>query len=700
MSSLDQLFYWRGIADSYHNYRGEYVQVPHEYRVNLLKAMGADLSDQKIIDKQAYDLDVAPWTKWMPSIIVSPSFGRKGFYLNVSPTELTRVFHWEVSLGGEVVKKGSFTPVELDEVGEYLYQGERYSRHFYVIKDLLPNYYSLTITDGEKSQTSILAYVPEMAFQPEWSERGERIWGTIIQLYTLRSDRNWGVGDFSDLKLLIEKTAAKGAGCIGLNPLHALLPDVSHNCSPYSPSDRRFINPLYIDPEFVEESRTLLSGESESAILFEELQKKAELLRLTDKVNYAEVKKLKYRAFELLFTIFDNQHIKTRSARAKEFLEYLQQEGEPLQNYAVWEATNNPFLTDHDFDQQVVFHCYLQWLAERQLEFCQQYALKQGMQIGLIRDLAVGADAGGAEVTSNPNLFCEAAAVGAPPDPFAQQGQNWGLPPMDPMHLRETGYAHYISLLRENMQHCGALRIDHAMSLMRLWWCPPGETADHGAYVYYSFEEMLGLLILESYLNRCAIIGEDLGVVPNEFREAIRRAKIFTNKVVYFEKQGNWFKQPENYESHALAMVDNHDVPTLVSWWGGSDLALRDQLNLLEEGISYEYLMQERFEDKCQIINMLKHHGLCPEHWQERDLNEKADQALVFAILKLSSKVASKFFVIQLEDLLLMEDPVNVPGTFKEYDNWQRKISVNIKTIFQDKNIDALLRDISEIRKS
>ena len=324
------------------------------------------------------------------------------------------------------------------------------------------------------------------------------------------------------------------------------------------------------------------------------------------------------------------------------------------------------------------------------------------MNIGLMRDLAVGADGGGAEVTSNGNLFCKAAAVGAPPDPLAEKGQNWGLPPIDPAKLRQTGFKHFINLLRTNMSHCGALRIDHAMGLMRLWWCPPGHTADFGAYVYYPFPEMLGLLKLESVRNQCMVIGEDMGVVPNEFREAIIAGAVFTNKLFYFEREGDGsFKRPENYMSRALAMLTNHDVPTLRSWWDATDIDLRNTLHLLDDAVPVEAVKAERVNDKYRLLDWLASSGF---DWVNTDrdvlVSSPLSKSLLAAIVTCGAKMASQIYVLQLDDLALIDKPVNVPGTSSEYDNWRRKVDVNLNDLFTDEDNINLLKNVSKIRNS
>lgn len=736
MSDLDRLFYWRGIAEEYLNYRGEKVKVPLENRLTLLETMGIPAADPKAVATAAYELDVEPWRHFFPPLQTCVlREGPGSFYVNLHPARVKKELAWELyNDAGAVVDSGALVPASVAEIGDYAFNGLRYSRRLIPVNVTEPGYYRIRITISEdldskvsrlkdevalEAHEAVLALAPPTVFQPGWLETGERPWGFIIQLYTLRSTLDWGIGNFSDLKQLVAKSAELGVDIIGLNPLHALLPDVEHNKSPYSPSDRRFINALYIDPQV--EPDYLESPSLQSPEIQGSLKARIESLRAHEMVNYTAVKDLLYGVFEQMFDRFES--LPLENSRQRSFDSFMEEAGIGLQQFALYEVANNrwanarfgasvaPEILAADpstaifasaltqYRQEVRFHCYLQWLAHVQLEQCQEQAVALGMKVGLVRDLAVGADGGGAEASSNPLQFCRGASVGAPPDPLAEQGQNWGLPPMDPAHLRATGFAHFIQILRENMSRCGALRIDHAMSLMRLWWCPPGTTADHGAYVYYPFEEMLALLCLESHLNLCAIIGEDLGVVPAEFREAITTAGIFTNRVFYFEKENySWFKAPENYDVHALAMVNNHDVPTLKSWWDGTDLVLRDRLNIFEEGVDYATMVSQREHDKQQVFAFLDSQQLLPVEWRHRNIHQAADFPLIAAILQAVSRVVSRLYVIQLEDVLLMDAPVNVPGTYLEHPNWQRKLSRTIEDIFASELTRDLLKKIQNER--
>ncbi|HEY7774502.1 MAG TPA: 4-alpha-glucanotransferase [Marinagarivorans sp.] len=698
METLDQLMYWRGIASDYFNYKGELVQVSLENRKALLRAMSVDPDNKKAVAEAAYKLDVAPWTEWVQPFQVVEKHKECCFFVNVAPEDLDKSLSFSISLEDGSKQEGEFTPSAQPEVGDYVYQTVRYSRRVVMCGALPLGYHALAVTSPERVSEGQLAVVPEKAYVPDSLDAGAKIWGVIVQLYTLRSKRNWGIGDLSDLKVLIEQTAKVGAGIVGLNPLHVLCTPVEYHCSPYSPSDRRYIEPLYIDPELVEEfSPDMLPSRATF-----------EALRGGTAVDYKAVYAAKFAVFKVMFEVFKQQHLAAQSPRANTFARFVEKEGDALHGYCVYQVMRDAGAHDIDVaaarlssaqQEQVDFYAYLQWLAQTQMAACQDLAEDLGMSVGLMRDLAVGADGGGAEVRSTGDLFCKQASVGAPPDPLAERGQNWGLPPMDPALMRATKFEHFINLLRTNMANCGALRIDHAMALMRLWWCPPGHTADYGAYIYYPFPEMLGLLKLESIRNRCMVIGEDMGVVPDEFREAIIGGAVFTNKLFYFERaRDNQFKAPEDYMPRALAMLTNHDVPTLASWWASTDIDLRAELDLLDDAIPVEDVRAERIRDKHRLLDWLEHANIALPAERDELIAQPLSRALAAQILICGAKVASQIFVIQLEDLELMDAPVNVPGTSTQYANWQRKLADDLDDVFANPAIQAIMADITKAR--
>lgn len=704
MSDLDRLFYWRGIAPDFYSFNGELTPVSVEKRVQILRAMGVDTSSPEALAAEAFDLDIKPWLSWLPPLEVIVE-SHSVVEINFKPEELSEKFSWCICAGGEPLKQGVFFPKHLKEVGDYIHDGKRYSRRELPIGAHEPNYYTISLRSGECEEHTTLAIVPAQSYQPMWvDDVSANPWGFVVQLYTLRSVANWGIGDFSDLQSLIRLSKKYDVDIIGLNPFHALQSDLKHNFSPYAPSDRRFLNPLYIDVERAE-------GYEESF----KPEREIELARAREHVDYDEMRSIKYKAlfdcFERFILISPSilaDFIEDHADGLVEFANYealtsWQPEelvAHPVKAEALLDALRHPKQALSYEMQLIAFHCYLQWLAESQLAECQQLACDLGMKVGLVRDLAVGASGGGAEAQTNAQLFCRDAAIGAPPDPFSLTGQNWGIPPMDPAELRRTAFAHYINLLRANMVHCGALRIDHAMSLFRLWWCPAGQSAANGAYIYYPFKEMLGLLCLESHLNKCVVIAEDLGIVPDEFRNAMHETKLFSNKLFYFEKCSDTeFKPPQHYDRHALAMLDNHDVPTLTSWWNGSDLTLRRELNMFKDDAEFDCQVGLRFQEKTNLFSAIRENSFLPASWATKSVDEKIDIELMSAIATYVSGVNSQFYILQLEDLLLMNDPVNVPGTFLEHKNWSRKLNRNLDDIFSDSQISKLLASVAEARK-
>jgi 4-alpha-glucanotransferase len=418
-------------------------------------------------------------------------------------------------------------------------------------------------------------------------------------------------------------------------------------------------------------------------------------LRALPTVDYEKVARFKYAVFEAMFGSFKKTHIGTGSERENQFKAYLQLQGKKLVKYSLYESENNCFAKK--YKRELLFYQYLQWLADQQLQRCQQQARESGMRLGLMRDLAIGAVAEGAEVINNRQLYSTNATVGAPPDPLAEAGQNWNLPAPDPVAMKANRYRNFIDLLRANMTHAGALRIDHVMGLMRLWWCLPADTGFIGAYVYYPFEDLLGILCLESHRHRCMVIGEDMGVVTDELRHAMADSAIYSNKLFYFQKNDNQeFKNLADYQPDSLLMVTNHDVPTLAGWWAGRDLDLHQSIGKQTDLV---VARDQRTRDKKNLIEWLDALSLLPESWQIKNHKQKFDHALTAAILVACAASQSKLMLIQIDDLQLLEDPVNIPGTSLEYPNWRRKQNIDTAKLFTLPVIQQLLANVATARK-
>ena len=357
----------------------------------------------------------------------------------------------------------------------------------------------------------------------------------------------------------------------------------------------------------------------------------------------------------------------------------------------------------HAFEQShaesVEFHAWLQWLADEQLGAAQSLGRQLGMPIGLYGDYAVGVNPSGSETWSDQALYRMGAGVGAPPDALALKGQDWGIPPQDPHALAAARYRPFRDLIAANMRHFGALRLDHVMALFRQWWVPVGRGATEGGYVHYPLEDLMSVMALESVQHGCMVVGEDLGTVPDEMRHAMAEFAVYSYKVLLFEKHADGrFRRPGEYVRRAIATVSTHDLPTLRGYWEGRDLSLRDQLKLFPGEEIRRRVYDERGRDRAQLVAALEATGLKPGTVKSGD--SPFSEELARAIQLYLARCASALAVLQIEDLIGMTDPVNVPGTSNEHANWQRKITATIEDVFEDEATAQLLEDVQFARSS
>jgi 4-alpha-glucanotransferase len=347
--------------------------------------------------------------------------------------------------------------------------------------------------------------------------------------------------------------------------------------------------------------------------------------------------------------------------------------------------------------EEVEFFLYLQWIAEEQLASVQTLARERGMTIGIYGDVAVGVNPGGSETWANRRLYLQGVSIGAPPDALAHKGQDWGIPPQDPSELRDQAYVPFITLLRNNMRAVGALRLDHVMALCRLWWVPRGFSASDGVYVRYPLQDLMRILALESVRNRCLIVGEDLGTVPDEMRAAMEHFHTYHYNVLLFEKTPDGaFKSPDRYLTRSLASVTTHDLPPIKSWWEGLDIELRIRLGLYPSEAVRDQEIEQRKHDRRALMAALVSKGLW--HLAPHAPLPDFSHALMRAIHVYLGYSSARLAVVQLEDLIGMTDPVNVPGTDKEHANWQRKLMKNVDDIFRDPEVIEALQAIGKAR--
>lgn len=521
-------------------------------------------------------------------------------------------------------------------------------------------------------------------FMPEGAMR---LWGVAAQLYQLRSGRNWGIGDFDDLAQLARIAGAAGADFIGLNPLHALFLANPWHASPFSPSSRRFLNPLYIAVDRVPGFRAELAPEGLDA------------LRATDLVDYPGVTKAKLAALRALwregpddpdgFARFRDAGglLLERHAQFETISARMVQEGfgagwrawpEALQDVAG--AAVRDFAAAHA--EEVAFHAWLQWIADRQLESARQACRAAGMRIGLYLDFAVGEAPDGSGTWSDPGLVVPGVKIGACPDWFNAQGQDWGLAPLSPVKLAAQHAVPFGDLMEDATRRAGALRIDHAMGVWQLFLIPEGVGAPQGTYVRYPMQAMLRQLAEASQKNRTIIIGEDLGNVPAGFREVMAAMNILSYRILLFERHDHGYIAPWHYPREALVCLSTHDLPTFRGWWRGDDVAIRRDLGLIPD----EAARQQgdfRWIERRQLLEDLAHAGLLG--WDELDRigPEDPPEALVVAVHRHLARAPSRLFAVRLEDLAGEVAPVNVPSTVSEYPNWRLKLRLSLEALDQ-----------------
>lgn len=583
-------------------------------------------------------------------------------------------------------------------------------------------YHTLRINDLPGSCLVIAA--PRRCYRPPALENGGRVWGLAVQLYGVRSERNWGMGDFGDLACLIEQWADRGAGIIGVNPLHALFSHNPAHASPYSPSSRLRLNVLYLDVEAMEDFRTCEEAQRQ----VRSAQFQARLARLRDEplVNYPGVAAAKFEILEKLYAHFSRYQLKPDRARARAFREFQQRGGALLRRHASFEALQAHFYaTDasiwgwpvwpqayRDPESSAVgrfaaehldrieFHEYLQWQAEHQLAQLSQRVRARGLAVGLYLDLAVSVDRAGSDTWTQADTYALGSSIGCPPDEFNLNGQDWGLPPLRPDRLRAGHYRLFRATLSQSMHGAGALRIDHVMGLMRLFWIPPGKTAADGAYVHYALNEMLAIVALESQRHRCMVIGEDLGTVAGEMRAALADFEVLSYRLLYFERgAGGEFRSSADYPREALVALSTHDLATLAGWWQGQDLRLRQALGLFPDQAVHEQQLLDRARDRVRILLALQDAGLLPEGTEvESGAAPELAPAVAQAIHAFVAMTPSRVMMVQLEDALGVVDQANLPGTSAEHPNWRRKLPENLEKTALNETVNSLASRLAVLR--
>jgi 4-alpha-glucanotransferase len=536
--------------------------------------------------------------------------------------------------------------------------------------------YRLKLNDAASVSEDIpLIVSPPQAFTGEF----DRGWLLAVQLYGVRSARNWGIGDFTDLAYLLELAAQLGADGVGLNPLHALFDDRPADCSPYSPNSRLFLNPLYIDIEQIPEFAR--GGEA---------AKTAARLREGPIVDYAGVAALKWRALRAAFEKFKRR---PAAGRKEDFDAFRAERAPLLSRFACFEALRHKFdrawwewpaewrrpddrkcaeLRRGEDAAEIEFVEFVQWTADRQLRACRDLARQLGLKVGLYLDVAVGVQSGGFDAWNEQTAISRHLSVGAPPDPLNLAGQNWGLAGFNAAGLELQSFEPYREMLRASMRYAGAIRLDHVLGLKRLYLVPHGFAADNGVYVPMPFEALLAATAQESAAHRCIVIGEDLGTVPEGFRDTMAAWGIFSYQVMMFERDDRGaFHSPDRYLPNALVTFNTHDLSTYAGWRSFADLKIKRSLGI-DPGESDD----ARWHALAMLDEVLRHQAI-----QGNDL---------YAVAAFLAKTRSRLMAIALEDLLGVIDQPNIPGTVNEHPNWRQRLPVPVGDIALEIDATAL----------
>jgi len=729
LECFDRLCAQSGIVDAYYDIRGVHHVASVDARRTLLGALRVAANSDEEVSASLEALRRRDWQPMIATVLVyRESEGPLDIILTLDEDQVSQPLHWRVNAETGETYQGSWEfDVDLAIDGTEL-DGKRRLRFRVPLQvDTGLGYHRLCLQLPDTEVESLLIVAPQACYLPDAIEAGDKPWGVSLQLYSLRSRRNWGIGDFTDLRMVVEILAPLGIDCIGLNPLHALFSHLPENASPYSPSSRDFINPLYLDIEAIEEFHR--SDAARQLVHSNRFQTRLQSLREPQLVDYSGVWCAKLEALELIYRQFRQELTDTAAARTHCFREFQACGGDALYKFALFEALQGFFHDQdaaidtwqqwpeafHDPDSASVaewaatqqaaieFYQYLQWQAELQLASVQQDCARHGMQTGIYNDLAVGNERFSAQCWAEQELYALGTGIGAPPDDFSPTGQSWGLPPLIPQRLRDQAYHSFINSLRANMRNAGALRIDHVMGLMRLYWVPANYAADQGTYVTYPFDDLLGILALESQRNRCLVIGEDLGTVPDEVRHALWVNKILSYRILLFEKdwQAGSFKPPSEYPSLALCASGSHDLPTLRGFWQEADLAIRDTLELYPSAESAQQQRHLRQRDRSEILAALARENLLEDNPASRvQPDDEMGTELMIAIQRFLARSQACLMMLQLEDLLGQTQQINVPGTINEYPNWRYKIPLDIDDWCAPGGIEPIVAAITRERSS
>lgn len=657
-----------GLSPSWTDHTGQERTVAGDDLRRILEACGIACSSADAIAQSRRDLMRAGVARALPPMIVA----------SVGEPLLIPADHLEPAHARILFEDGEAQDIRLHEHADGYLRADALHR---------AGYHRLLIGDAE----TILAIAPPRCFTAADVSGGAPVWGLTAQIYGLRTAGDGGLGTFAGVEALCAAGGLRGADALALSPTHALFAADPNHFSPYSPSTRLFRNPLHADA-----AGLFGPGRVAAAIASCGVAQDMAALEALALVDWPKAAAARMRMFAALFDDFCAHDEAGGGPLASAFASFRSEAGEALVDHARFEALHSHYFAGEGarwdwrswapehrdsrspavaafaaaHERAVRFHMFLQWIADASQAGAQAVARQSGMRIGLICDLAVGMNAGGSHGWMRPGDLLVGLNIGAPPDPLAPRGQNWGLTTFAPRALRASGYAPFIQTLRAQFRHAGGVRIDHVMGLARLWLVPEGEDASHGAYMAYPFNDMLKLVCLESQRHKAIVIGEDLGTVPHGFRDRLEQAGVYGMRVMQFERNGESFHKPQWYSHAAAAMSSTHDIPAIAGWWSGADLRLRADLDQFGPGQTLAGELGARAHDRDMMWRALQDAGAATNGPQPPA--EQPEQAADAAMAFLAAS-ASQLALAPVEDMLALVEQPNLPGTTTQHPNWRRR---------------------------
>jgi 4-alpha-glucanotransferase len=693
--SLVELANRYGVATEYEDWNGRQVDVPEATLVAVLGALGgpATTEEDRTAALAAHDRDY--WARSLPPIIVGRAGNESSFRVHV--THGDPVGLW-IRLEDGTVRTGlrqldnQTAPYDLD--GRWIGEAT-----FELPADLPMGYHRVHLQVGSFDTSAPLIVSPaSLELPPRLGAR--RTWGLAAQLYGVRSQRSWGIGDLTDLAdLAVWSGSRHGAGYILVNPLHAAAPTTPMEPSPYLPTSRRFVNPLYLRVEAIGEF-AYVRHRGRIRRAREVVQARADRMDLIDRDAAWNAKR----------AALDSVYRVERSAgRELAYAAYRAREGRSLDDFAVWCALAEEYGSDwHQWPQAlqhpaspavaefaaeqagtVDFHRWLQWQLDDQLTAAQSTAIQAGMELGIMHDLAVGVDPNGADAWALQDVLALGVTAGAPPDEFNQLGQDWSQPPWRPDQLVNQAYEPFRALVDAALRHAGGVRIDHIIGLFRLWWIPKGSPPTEGTYVRYDHEAMIGIVALEAQRAGAVVVGEDLGTVEPWVRDYLRERGLLGTSVLWFELDrdgGGGPLEARRWREYCLSSVTTHDLPPTAGYLAGEHVRLRQQLGLLTRPVDEE-LAGDRSK-QAAWLEELRRVGL---------LGDDPDvEQIVLALHNYLGRTPSRLLGLSLADAVGDMRTQNQPGTTDEYPNWRVPLSgqdghrVLLEDVFADPRANAL----------